>query len=91
MDETIEVILLKDGRTLISKVEALTPTEIGHPDCLLIDPVLYNGEEPLEKALTRFPGAHLTDDNQMRMHSDFILTMVTPTNKLLSEYLVAIG
>ena len=91
MDASIEVILLKDGLTLISKCTRIIPEEIGHPDCLLIDPVLYNDKEPLEKALYRFPGSHITDDTKMRIHSDFILTMVAPTKKLLSEYLVAIS
>jgi len=92
MDELIRVLILKDGRTLVTKLEEVTNHEIGEPDCVMIDPVWYNPyEDSIEKCMTRFPGKRVTSDTKMAIHSDSILTMVTPENTLLSEYLVVIG
>lgn len=91
MNDLVRVLVLKDGRVLVSKVRAAQDNQIGEPDCVMIDPVLYNEKETLPQALSRFPGKHLTDVTEMEIHSDNILVFVKPTNKLLSEYLVAIS
>lgn len=91
MNEIIKVLLLKDGRTLVTKIEEVVDHEIGEPDCVMIDPVIFHEGEELSKAMTRFPSRVLTSDTKMAIHSDTILTMVTPDNKLLAEYLVTIG
>ena len=92
MDDIIRVLLLKDGRTLVTKIQEVPGVEIGEPDCVMIDPVIYDPSvEELSKALSRFPGKRITQDTKMAILSDNILTMVTPDNKLLSEYLVTIG
>lgn len=88
----IRVLLLKDGRIIVTKLEEVIEHEIGEPDCVMIDPVLFDeSNSDLEKALTRFPGKHVTPDTKMAILSDNILTMVTPDTKLLAEYLVAIS
>ena len=88
----IRVLILKDGRTLVTKIQEVAEHEIGEPDCVMIDPVLYDpNEADIEKCMTRFPGRRITSDTKMAILSDNILTMVTPENKLLSEYLVVIG
>ena len=92
MDDIIRVLLLKDGRTIVTKLEEVPGAEIGEPDCAMIDPVIYDttvGE--LTKALSRFPGKHITPDTKMAILSDNILTMVKPAATLLSEYLIVIG
>ncbi len=92
MDELIRVLLLKDGRIIVTKLEEVPEHEIGEPDCVMIDPVLYDHSiEDLEKSMTRFPGKRVTQDTKMAILSDNILTMVTPDTKLLAEYLVTIG
>ena len=92
MDELIRVLLLKDGRIIVTKLQEVSGNEIGEPDCVMIDPVIYDGNEPeLTKALKRFPGTAVTADVKMAILSDNILTMVTPASKLLAEYLVTIG
>lgn len=92
MDELIRVLLLKDGRIIVTKLEEVPEHEIGEPDCVMIDPVLYDQSiEDLEKSMTRFPGKRITQDTKMAILSDNILTMVTPDTKLLAEYLVTIG
>ena len=92
MDEMIRVLLLKDGRIIVTKLEEVLEHEIGEPDCVMIDPVLFDqSNSDLEKALTRFPGKHVTPDTKMAILSDNILTMVAPDTKLLAEYLVTIS
>ena len=92
MDDIIRVLLLKDGRTLVTKIQEVAEHEIGEPDCVMIDPVIYDtSEADLNKALSRFPGVHVTPDTKMAILSDNILTMVTPSSKLHAEYLVTIG
>lgn len=92
MDDLIRVVLLKDGRTIVTKLEEVPEHEIGEPDCVMIDPVLYDPSvEDMEKAMTRFPGRAVTADTKMAILSDNILTMVSPAAKLHSEYLILIG
>ena len=92
MDDIIRVLLLKDGRTIVTKLEEVPEHEIGEPDCVMIDPVIYDTSvEDYSRALSRFPGANVTADTKMAILSDNILTMVTPASKLLAEYLVTIG
>ena len=83
---------MKDGRTIVTKIQEVAASEIGEPDCVMIDPVIYDPSvEDLESALSRFPGKVVTADTKMAIHSDNILTMVTHAAKLLSEYLIVIG
>ena len=92
MDDIIRVLLLKDGRVLVTKIQEIAEHEIGEPDCVMIDPVIFDDTvEDLEKSMKRFPGRRVTPDTKMVIHSDTILTMVTPDNTLLSEYLVVIS
>lgn len=92
MNDIIKVLLLKDGRTIVTKIQEVPEHEIGEPDCVMIDPVIFDESvEDITKAMSRFPSRVLTADTKMAILSDNILTMVTPTNTLLSEYLVTIG
>ena len=92
MDDLIRVLIMKDGRTIVTKLQEVPDHEIGEPDCVMIDPVIYDTSiEDYPDALRRFPGSHVTADTKMAILSDNILTMVTPAAKLLAEYLVTIS
>lgn len=92
MDDIVKVLLLKDGRILVTKIKEVAEHEIGEPDCVMIDPVIFDEtQEDLSKAMRRFPGKRITPDVKMAILSDNILTMASPDNKLLSEYLIVIG
>lgn len=92
MDDLIRVLILKDGRFIVTKIQEAPNHEIGEPDCVMLDPVIYDSNEPdLTKALKRFPGPEVTTETKMAILSDNILTMVSPAPKLLAEYLVTIG
>ena len=53
MDDVIKVLVLKDQTVLVTKIKEVADYEIGEPDCVIIDPVLYNPDEELEKCMTR--------------------------------------
>ena len=82
MDQIIKCLLLKNGDLLISQI-MIVDTELGGPDCKMIKPykmVKEDNEYKLETWLD------FTSQNEMMIHSDSILTIVTPTPAILSEY-----
>ena len=91
MDEMVRVLILKNDKVLISKIEELPGADIGEPDCLLTDAVLYDESADLDQSMVRYPSRRLTSETKFALSSDNILTIVAPDPKLLSEYLVAIS
>ena len=82
MDQIIKCLLLKNGDLLISQIMEVD-TELGGPDCKMIKPykmVKEDNEYKLETWLD------FTSQSEMMIHSDSILTIVTPTAAILSEY-----
>ena len=79
MDQIIKCLLLKNGDLLISQIMEVD-TELGGPDCKMIKPykmVKEDNEYKLETWLD------FTSQNEMMIHSDSILTIVTPTPAIL--------
>lgn len=79
MDKVIKVILLMNNQILISQIEE-KPSELGEPDCKLIEPFIVNGEE-LSPWLM-----NLTIQNDFMISSDKVLTIVVPNSKLKTKY-----
>ena len=82
MDQIIKCLLLKNGDLLISQIMEID-TELGGPDCKMIKPykmVKVEDEYKLDTWLD------FTSQSEMMIHSDSILTIVTPTPAILSEY-----
>ena len=82
MDQIIKCLLLKNGDIIISQIMEVD-TELGGPDCKMIKPykmVKEDNEYKLETWLD------FTSQSEMMIHSDSILTIVTPTAAILSEY-----
>ena len=87
MDQIIKCLLLKNGDIIISQIMEVD-TELGGPDCKLVRPlkmVVSSAEYKLETWLD------FTSQTEMMIHSDSILTIVTPTPAILSEYLELIA
>ena len=87
MDQIIKCLLLKNGDLLISQIMEVD-TELGGPDCKMVKPykiVKVDDEYKLETWLD------FTSQNEMMIHSDSILTIVTPTPAILSEYVELIA
>ena len=82
MEQIIKCLLLKNGDLLISQIVEVD-TELGGPDCKMIKPfkMVKDGDDyKLEMWLD------FTSQSEMMIHSDSILTIVTPTAAILSEY-----
>jgi|TARA_B100000035_G_scaffold231981_1_gene200206 hypothetical protein len=79
----IQILLLKNDLVLISRIEEVG-TELGEPDCKLIKPfeILFNRDgDPIYQS---WP--HFTDQKELMIHSDSILTIVEPNKFQLDKY-----
>ena len=79
MQEIIKLIVLEHYK-LISKIEE-SPSELGEPDCRLINPYVIKDDKSLEPFLDG-----LTEEVEFMMSSDKIITLAEPTSTLLEEY-----
>jgi len=87
MDQIIKCLLLKNGDLLISQITEVD-TELGGPDCKMIKPYKMVKDEDEYKLETWLD---YTSQTEMMIHSDSILTIVTPTPAILSEYVELIA
>ena len=82
MDKVIKVILLMSNQILISQIEEVS-TELGEPDCRLIEPFLLN-----QSSLTLSPWLiDYISDNRYMISSDKIQTLADPNSELLEKYI----
>ena len=83
MEETelpIQVLYLTNNLRLISQIAEVL-ADIGQPDCKLINPCSIDRDGKLTKWMSS-----LTDETEMFMSSEKILTLVDPNQKLLDDY-----
>lgn len=81
MEQNIKCLLLKNNQVLISEIIEIM-ADIGSPDCKLINPYLLNrSSEELEEWV------EFTNQTEIMLRSDDILTVVEPNGKLLDSYL----
>tara|TARA_Y100001938_G_scaffold150480_1_gene241584 strand:- start:1806 stop:2063 length:258 start_codon:yes stop_codon:yes gene_type:complete len=75
----IKVLMLKEYQlVLISRIEEVS-TELGEPDCKLIEPFELKGEH-----LHHWPSFSM--QREMMIHSDSILTILEPDKIHLDKY-----
>ena len=74
----IKIILFKNNLVLISRLEEVG-SEMGEPDCKLIDPFELKGE-----FLEAWPS--FTMQREMIVHSDSFLTIIEPDKAQLDKY-----
>ena len=75
-----------NNQILISQIEEIS-TELGEPDCRLIEPFLLNQSSlTLSSWLMDY-----TSDNKYMISSDKILTLADPNSDLLKNYLEKIN
>jgi len=82
MEQTIKCLLLKNDLVLITEVIEVG-SELGEPDCKLVKPfklVEHSNSFILEPWIT------FSLQTEFMIHSDSILTIVDPTEDLLSKY-----
>ena len=80
MKKTIKCLLLKNNVILITEIIEVG-SELGEPDCKLIEP--YKVDE--HGNLLLWPD--VTDQREMMIHSDSILTIVDPKEEIIKKYL----
>ena len=68
------------GRKLIATLEEVS-TELGEPDCKLIEPYIITEHDTLEPWLL-----NITNQKEVMISSDKILTLVDPKTTLLAKY-----
>jgi hypothetical protein len=83
MDD-IQVIVLVNGTTIISKIDAVM-SELGEPDCKLIRPY-----QIVDKKLVPWLDQFTDNIDAIMISSDKILTLVDPKEQLLNDYLTLI-
>ena len=69
-----------NGMKLIATLEDVS-TELGEPDCKLIEPYIITEHDTLEPWLL-----NITNQNEVMISSDKILTLVEPKTTLLAKY-----
>lgn len=80
MDKTIKCLLLKNNLVIVSEIiEVLS--DLGEPDCKLINPFLLD-----QNTLKLTNWLNFTDQNEIMIRSEDILTFVDPTQDILEEY-----
>jgi hypothetical protein len=79
MDKNVQCVLIKNNQVLVAEVEEVL-ADIGSPDCRLINPYLLDTNGELIKWL------EFTNQTDIMMRSDDVLTFVEPNSKLLGKY-----
>ena len=81
MDKNIQCLLLKNNKVLVAEVEEVM-ADIGEPDCRIISPYILDlSSNELTKWL------EFTNQTDIMMRSDDILTFVEPNGKIIDKYL----
>ena len=80
MDKTIKCLLLKVDNVIVTEIIEVG-SELGEPDCKLINPYLIDTEGNLT------PWPNVTEQREMMIHSDSILTIVDPKPEIIKKYL----
>jgi hypothetical protein len=78
----VKCLLLKNNDVLVSEIVEVG-SELGEPDCKLTNPyklVEQSGEQFLEPWIT------FSNQTEIMIHSDSILTIVEPTEKITQLY-----
>lgn len=76
----IKALILLNNQILISKIEEV-PSELGEPDCKLIEPYVINQDETLSPWLI-----DVTVQESFMIHSDKILTIIDPKATIIEKY-----
>jgi len=79
MEKTVKCLLLDTNTVVVSEVVEVV-AELGDPNCKLINPYLYN-----EEKFQSWP--KVTEQNEIMIRSDSILTIVDPKEEILEKYL----
>ena len=80
MKKTVKCLLLKVDNVIVTEIVEVG-SELGEPDCKLIKPYEIDAEGNL------IPWPEVTDQKELMIHSDSILTIVDPKPEIIDKYL----
>ena len=81
MERNVKCLLLKVDTVLITEIVEVG-SELGEPDCKLINPYQFFGVDDL------LPWKEeVTNQTEFMIHSDSILTIAEPTPEIVEKYL----
>lgn len=83
MEIAVKCLLLKNDVVVVSEIVEVG-SELGEPDCKLTNPYKLVGESNIPFLE---PWITFTDQTEIMIHSDSILTIVEPTEKITKLYL----
>ena len=87
METEVKCIITVSNTILISKIEEVG-SELGEPDCKLINPFIIKTPQIEGLAVTLEPWLkEYTKQNEFMLHSDKILTIIEPKPTLLEKYI----
>ena len=81
--QNLKLIVLMNQQILVSQIEEVG-SELGEPDCKLINPYLIDENNQLNKFLNGY-----SDENIFMIHSDKILTITNPSEDIVKKYKVS--
>jgi len=85
MEKQVKCLLLKVDTVLITEIVEVG-SELGEPDCKLINPYKFNKIESTDGFYLE-PWLDFTNQKELMIHSDSILTIADPTPKIVEKYL----
>ena len=80
MERKVKCLLLKIDTILITEIVEVG-SELGEPDCKLINPYRFFGEDDLRRWTEE-----VTNQTEFMIHSDSILTIADPTPEIIEKY-----
>lgn len=84
--ENLKILILKNDVVLIAKVVEVEVSTFGEPDCKLVNPYkVWKDNLTNQFGMRRWP--EHTNQNEIIIHSDSILTIVEPTEEHIKLYL----
>ena len=81
MEQEIKILVLVNSDLIITQIEEVAALDIGDPNCKMISPYKIVGKE-----MSPWLG-DLTDDVDIMICSDKILSLVEPHKSLVDSYL----
>ena len=76
----IKLIVLTNNHKLVSQIDEV-PSELGEPDCRLVNPFVFKDDKSLEPFLDGY-----SREKSFMISSDKIITLAQPTPTLIEEY-----
>ena len=87
MEKVVKCLLLKNNQVIVTEIVEVE-SELGEPDCKLVNPCQMFVSDATTYDMRRWPV--FTDQRELKIHSDSIFTIVDPKPDQIEKYLKAI-